>query len=307
MSVRHLWWLYIGVVTALWLVMGIVVFATPREQPQLVQRYNLTPVPALPTPTPLQTARHLVAAQTIPAGTIIASQMMAQQTVPLANIVPGSYVILDDVVGKVAAVDIQREQVITAHMLQDPAPAPDIRATATERARLAPPTSAPTNPNIVLSTPTPVRYTQVVMPVYALPAGTTITAADVTLSRYPAQMAPFVATANLDEVVGKVTASDLPVNYPVLVTTLLSADNPTAPTPFPPPDGACVVTAGMAEDVPLYESPETMLRAGTLRPNTDAVAVGEGNGRYEIELPSGLPLGWVDTSQVSASGDCAGL
>jgi flagella basal body P-ring formation protein FlgA len=301
-----LWWLYSGVVLALWLVIAVVVFATPREPDRLQQQPYPTPV-LMPSPTPLQTARHLVAAQTIPAGTIIASQMMVQQTVPLAHVVPGAYVILDDVVGKVAAVDIQREQVITAHLLEDPAPAPDIRATATERALLAPPTSAPANPNIVLSTPTPVRYTQVVVPVYALPAGTTITAADVTLTAYPVQMAPFTAISNLDQVVGKVAASDLPANYPVLVTTLLSADNPTAPTPFPPPTGACVVTAGGAEDVPLYDSPETMLRAGTLRPNTDAVAVGEGNGRYEIELPSGLPLGWIEAAQVTTSGDCAGL
>lgn len=308
MSVRRLWWLYGGTAAALWFVLVIVAFMTPRASEQIFRSYT-TPVPLLPTPTQIQMVEQVIAVQVIPAGFTIPPEALTLRPVPLTVSVRGGYTDIDDVAGKIAALSIQREQIITDYMLQAPNLAPDVRATATEQARFAPPTSmpAPGNAITLLPTATPVSFTNVVVPVYVLPAGTTITANDVIVRPFPVDAAPLNTASDVNNVIGKVTTADLPADYPVLLNTLTDASTPNAPTPLPPPEDACVVTIGAAQGILLYDSSDAVISSGALRPETVAVAVAQDAQRYQIELPGGLPLGWVSLSQVSASGECEGV
>ncbi|MEL6150780.1 MAG: SAF domain-containing protein [Chloroflexota bacterium] len=231
--------------------------------------------------------------------------MLALHDVPVTVAVRGAYSDMADVIGKVASRDIPREMVVTASLLQDPAPPADARATATALAQTpAPITFQNTSPGL-LPTATFVNYASVVVPVHDIPAGTVIQPSDVLVQSFIVDYAPLNAQANPGDVVGKMTTVDLPRDIPVLANALVDVTGTATPVAVQPDANACVAVAQFS--VSLYNTPDSTIWSGSTRPNTDYVAVERDGNRYRLTLPGGHEVGWVNRSDMQTSGNCDDL
>lgn len=108
-------------------------------------------------------------------------------------------------------------------------------------------------PQVVLPTPTPIPFVEIVVAVQELPRGIRIPAENaVELRRWPAEAAPFNALQSLDDVIGKIARTDIPRESPVLSTMLVDNLRELAERGRVGSDAAAVMPPGLvAVSVPM--------------------------------------------------------
>ncbi|MBN2469488.1 MAG: Flp pilus assembly protein CpaB [Anaerolineae bacterium] len=118
---------------------------------------------------------------------------------------------------------------------------------------LVPATQVADAPEVVVPTPTPIPFVEIVVAVQELPRGIRIPAENaVELRRWPAEAAPFNALQSLDDVIGKIARTDIPRESPVLSTMLVDNLRELAERGRVGSDAAAVMPPGLvAVSIPM--------------------------------------------------------